>query len=439
MKSVSQGLVSALALAFQRHALLNQQERNRITVALPLSIGWALYPHLGLAATLTTLVDNGPSSNRVDVVFLGDGYTASDLTAGTFDQHIVNYLDYWFADSNNSAPFFRYRNYFNIHKVDIVSNQSGADRLPEGILRDTALDAAYYFDGGPDRLLYINENKANSLRDQALSDASFRAEMQYIVVNSDRYGGGGGNYSVFAGGNEDASELALHEVAHAFSHLADEYVTWATTYSGPEPVAANITKSSTGAKWSQWLGYEQDGLGEIGVYEGAGYYEKGLYRPSQTSKMRSLGYPFNAISREQIILDIYQFVDPLDAWLSNQTPLLDPEAIYVSVIDDEVIHLQWFWDGVLMPDVTTPIFDMSQFEHGTGEYELTVRAFDPTAFDPVNGWVRINSSALEQFVSWQIRLTDDPEHSASVPEPSTLVFISLAGIAVLDWQRQRHS
>ena len=103
--------------------------------------------------TPITMINHGPSSNRVDIVFLGDGYTATDISNGTYVNHINSYVNYMFSPGLNQDPFNRYRNYFNVYRIDVVSNQSGADVPQQGISRDTALDATYRFDGVTDRLL----------------------------------------------------------------------------------------------------------------------------------------------------------------------------------------------------------------------------------------------------------------------------------------------
>src|SRR5688572_15058429 len=38
--------------------------------------------HRGVTSPVTTIVSNGPSSNRIDLVIVGDGYTAGEL--GTY-------------------------------------------------------------------------------------------------------------------------------------------------------------------------------------------------------------------------------------------------------------------------------------------------------------------------------------------------------------------
>ncbi|MDP6045950.1 MAG: M64 family metallopeptidase [Phycisphaerae bacterium] len=379
-----------------------------------------------LAATyaqgVVTVINNGPSANRVDVVFLGDGYTAADHAAGTYTTHINSYLNYMFANTTNSDPFYRYRNYFNVHRIDVTSNESGADKPLDSIYVDTALDASYSWGGGVERLLYVNGSKANAARNASLAGASFSAEMQFVTVNDAKYGGGGGSYAVYAGGNGSAYEVAMHEMGHSFDNLADEYGGSAGPYAGGEPSEVNVTKNSTGAKWSQWLGYNQPGIGVIGAYEGARYYNTGLYRPSNNSKMRSLNQPFDAISREKIILDIYALVDPLDAWRDNSLPLTDPGDLFVERIDDSVIDVEWFVNGAPVAGAAGETFDLLDFGYGAGLYDVEARAYDPTAFDPVDGWVRMNASELEQTIAWDVTLT---------PEPATMALLMFGGLAVL--------
>jgi hypothetical protein len=393
-----------------------------------LLIGFAL-AMLGqpaMAAPFTTIVNNGKSDNRVDMVFLGDGYTSTDLAAGTYDQHVNSYVNYLFSDSLNSDPFFRYRNYFNIHKIDVVSNESGADAPPEGVLRDTALDASYYFDGLTERLLYIDQAKADRVRDRALDTAGFSAELQYVTINDSRYGGGGGAYATYAGGNEFATEVALHETGHTFGNLADEYDGFTELYTGAEPIEANATTDPTGAKWAYWQGYNQPGIGPIGAYNGGRYYNDGIYRPSENSKMRSLYQPFDAISREQLILKIYDLVKPLDRWLDNRTLLTNPDELFVDVVDETVIDLEWFINGNRIGNPGGDRLNLTALGYGAGDYVVSARAFDPTGFDPMNGWVRKDQSKLEQRITWNVKLTADP---TAVPEPGMAIGLGCLALA----------
>jgi len=375
------------------------------------------------SASYDVVVQNGPSSNRVNIVFLGDGYTASEINAA-YTQHINSILSHFFDVGED--PFPRYESFFNVYRVDVVSNESGADVPPDGIFRDTALDASYYFDGTSSRLLYVDNAKATTARDSALAGSGITPHMSLITVNDTRYGGGGGDFAVFPGGNEYAGDLALHELGHSFSGLADEYwdVSQNTTYVGGEPSQVNVTKDPNGQKWSQWLGYV-DSLGTVGAYEGAiGYYTYGVYRPTDYSKMRRIDYKFNAVCREKIILDIYGIVDPLDEYLPTSQLLVDPNDVWVDVVDPNVIQVDWYVDDVLVPGAVAESFRLTDYGFGPGLYSVKAKAFDAT------DWVRVGRQALEQFVTWQVEIT---------PEPACTAVLSVGLVMILRRRRRRRS
>ncbi|MBL9123860.1 MAG: hypothetical protein JNG90_09525, partial [Planctomycetaceae bacterium] len=134
-------------------------------------------------ADYDTVWSNGPSANRVDLVFVGDGYTASQIDT-VYPQHIQAMLDHMFVAEE---PFSRYRNFFNAYRVNAVSNQAGADVPPEGIFRDTALGATYYYDGVTERLLGVNETLAQAAVDGGLAGSGILPEMRLVTVNDNRY------------------------------------------------------------------------------------------------------------------------------------------------------------------------------------------------------------------------------------------------------------
>jgi hypothetical protein len=243
--------------------------------------------------TLSPVRVTGDPDNRVNIIFAGDGYRATEIES-VYKTHVDNATNYFFGNAL-AEPFGRYDGFFNVYRANVVSTQSGTDIPPENIFRNTALDASYYWDGATERLLYVDDAKTDSAVAGALAGTSVMPDMVFVSVNATKYGGGGGTYAVFAGGNSDARELALHEVGHSFAGLADEYFDPGTFYNGPELPQPNVTIDPTGAKWAQWIGYYQLGIGEIGAYEGGHYHEFGVYRPSLNSKMQTLGNPFDAV------------------------------------------------------------------------------------------------------------------------------------------------
>lgn len=366
------------------------------------------------AQQLTTLVDSGPANNRVDMVILGDGYTQADLDAGQFDVHIDSLLDYKFTSGFGGItdPFPRYQSFFNIHKIEIPSAESGADIPSEDISVDTALDASYDT-GGINRLLYINNGLANAARNAALAGTGITADIQYVTVNSTKYGGGGGSYAVYAGGNNSAREIALHEMGHSFIGLADEYDTPSigSLYMGPENSSPNVTINPQGLKWQHWIGYD-DPRGsdlDIGVFEGAAYYPRGLYRPAVNGKMRSIGQAFHAVSREQAILSIYEKVNPLDDWRAGQ--LIAEGELWVEAVDASVIKTDWYVDDVLACEACPQNFNPLSQNLGPGQYTIRAHAYDEVVKNVGTGnaldLVRIDLDELQQEVEWQFVVLDD--------------------------------
>nr|WP_275944444.1 M64 family metallopeptidase [Microvirga flocculans] len=332
----------------------------------------------------------GLSSNRIDMVFMGDGYTSSEIGT-TYAAQVQGLLSYMFNGSLLSEPFGRYRNFFNIHSIDVVSNESGADDPSRGILRDTALDASY-----SGRALNINLDKVDAIEQDVLRSAGFASEMRFILVNSEAYGGAGYDSGIYSAGNEQAYEIALHEIAHAFTGLGDEYDYGAVgAYAGNEPFYANVTKDPAGTKWAKWLGYNQPSIGTIGAYEGAYYHATGVYRPSLDSKMKTLGRPFDVVSREQFVLKFYEFVDPLDGYTNNWVTHHNPTTFFVDTVDPAVIKVDWTLDGKTFANLGET-FHVAKDNYGFGTHTLQARAYDPT------DWVRGDRSSLEQTVSWVI-------------------------------------
>ncbi|MCB9868903.1 MAG: hypothetical protein H6837_03545 [Planctomycetes bacterium] len=260
------------------------------------------------AQTVKTIVNNGSSANRYDIVILGDGYQASEQSR--FDSDCLAVVGKLFA----TEPYKSYALYFNVHTVFRASKDSGADHpdVSPPIVKDTVYDASYNTGGTP-RCLYI-KNTSQALRDAALAPAAEGRVM--VVVNDSRYGGCAGQFAVTYNGSS-MTEVQAHEFGHSFAGLADEYDYPNNTYTGPEPAARNITADPTGkAKWPLWLG-----TSGVSAYEGAGYYLKGLFRPKSNCLMRNLGQPLCPVCGEQIVLSAYATVTPIDNPLPTASTL----------------------------------------------------------------------------------------------------------------------
>ncbi len=320
---------------------------------------------------VTTLLDNGPSGNRIDIVFVGDGYTAGELDTYAAD------VDQLWPTFLAEPPLSTYATYFNIHRVDVTSLESGVDNDPtQGIRRDTALDMGYWC-SGIQRLLCVDVNKANTQAASARDVDSVLA-----LANSGTYGGAGyANLGTVAGHNFAAIEIALHEFGHSFAGLADEYEYGGpTTYTGPEPVAANVSTLDEAQllarekKWYRWLD-----LPAVGAFEGAMYSLYGLYRPTFNSKMRNLGAPFQEVNAERFVRMIYIIVQPIDSATPAGSYPLDSD-FFVDPMDPvgHALDVQWYLDGNAVPGATGTTFDSGTLGLTSGAHDLTVEVVDNT-------------------------------------------------------------
>ncbi len=315
-------------------------------------------------------------ANRVDIVFLGDGYTQPEL--GTYANR-VNVLS---AALMDSAPYNNYQNYFNIHRVDVVSNESGVDNDPIGVFRDTALNMAFSSSAG-NNLLHIDLGQAAAYAQNAPDVDTIIA-----LANSSKYGGTGfyaSSVSTAPAHSASSPEIVKHEFGHGFGQLADEYFAAGTTYPGGEQSRANISVQTaeemltSGSKWASWFDFDSPSTnGPVGVYEGAYHYQFGMNRPSPNSLMRSLGKPFNAPSREAVILEIYKLVQPIDD--SSDPNLIHDETATLFVTPMQPMNydldVSWSLDGALLPGVDSNELPLCSLGLAPGWHAVQVSVVD---------------------------------------------------------------
>jgi hypothetical protein len=250
---------------------------------------------------VTDIEVNAPPSEAVDILILGDGYTAEEM--GKFRADAQRVAEALFE----YTPYRENRASISIRAVEAVSRESGTDEPRKGIWRDTALGCSFNtFESA--RYLTTEDNEA--MREIA---ALAPYDTILIMVNTSRYGGGGiyGLWSVFAADNEYSEYVLIHEFGHSFGALGDEYYSpGATSYDdslfyppGVEPWEPNITAllDRRSLRWGDMIEAgtpiptpaSQEYAGRIGVFEGAGYRARGLYRPCLDSIMfhkAHLGY-----------------------------------------------------------------------------------------------------------------------------------------------------
>ncbi len=187
---------------------------------------------------------------KVDVVILSEGYTTEE--EGKFKTDLERFTKVFFK----LEPYNKLQDKFNIYGIFKPSEESGVDEPRAGIFKNTVLNATFN-SLGSERYLLTEDNKA--MRNLA---AHVPYDAIYIMVNHNRYGGGGiyNSFCTFTSDNQFAEYLFTHEFGHSFSGLADEYYTSETAYNefyprGIEPVEPNITAllDPQNVKWKDLL------------------------------------------------------------------------------------------------------------------------------------------------------------------------------------------
>ncbi len=308
------------------------------------------------ADQVVAIHESGDPATKVDLLLMGDGYTADEH--GAFIAKARELTDILFSTS----PFRERRDDFNIWAVAPAAAQSGVSRPSTGTFRDSPIGATYDAFRS-ERYILTFDNKAMR---RIASSAPY--DFIEILTNTEVYGGGGiyGLFSTAAANSEWAPYLFVHEFGHHFAGLADEYYTSSVAYEAPteitEPYEPNVTAllDPDNLKWKHLMTpntplptpwpkarYEEHSLayqqrrremraanvseaemnalfyytkeyvetlfdesgqnGIVGAFEGGNYQAEGYYRPEQNCLMFTRSESFCAVCAEAIgkVIDEY--------------------------------------------------------------------------------------------------------------------------------------
>lgn len=221
----------------------------------------------------------GDPHDCIDVVIIAEGYTASEIDIFRADaQATVQAL---FAHE----PFGSMRGRMNYLAVMPQAKDSGVSIPRVGEWKQTPLSANF-------DTFYV-ERYLTTQNIFALHDLLDGLPYEHIIIlaNTDTYGGGGiyNSYTLTTAHHPMFKPVVVHEFGHSFGALADEYA-----YAGEEdpyyfpdcePWEQNITtKCDFHSKWQDMI---DAGVKGIGLFEGAGYQPKGVWRPVEDCRMRT--------------------------------------------------------------------------------------------------------------------------------------------------------
>ena len=253
------------------------------------------------------------SDKVINIAFVAEGYTQEQM-----DDYLVD-CKKGVEGIFGFEPYKHLRDRFRVIAVLTPSQDCGPSIPSEGVWHKTAMGSSFDTFG---MARYLT-----TLRIKQMHDAIAGTPYEHIIVmvNTDRYGGGGiyNTLNLLMTKHKLFIEVLVHEFGHSFAGLADEYA-----YEGEEPNdfpldvepwSPNITTlTDFSSKWKDLMpsgkaiistadekNYDTE---TIGLYEGAGCVLKGVYRPTPNCMMKTLKVPvFCAVCNRTIerIIDFY--------------------------------------------------------------------------------------------------------------------------------------
>jgi hypothetical protein len=201
------------------------------------------------AGPVIEILKSGPPERKLDLLVLGDGYTASECK--TFEAQARKFTDALLA----VEPFRSRRADLNVRALCPPARESGVSRPSTGIHRNSPVGSSYDAFGSERYVLALDNRRFREVASQAPYD--FVA----ILANAETYGGGGiqGLYATVAAGSMWAPYVFVHELGHHIAGLADEYFTSDVAYlpgERIEPWERNVTLLSDPSrpKWATTQG-----------------------------------------------------------------------------------------------------------------------------------------------------------------------------------------
>lgn len=354
---------------------------------LLLAIMLALSPVSSWAQpSMTTVLTNGPTNKRINIVFLSEGYT-------------TNELEQFRRDATNTAnalltvpPFDGFRSYFNAYAIAVASVESGSDHPSTGIARNTYFNSTYESYGTAQLLTippndrdgsYANgQGKVTALLNQFMPEW----DIVVLIVNDTVYGGAGGQYMTVSK-HASAPEIARHELGHSFAGLGDEYSTPYPGYPATEEPNTTRETNRNAVKWKAWIDpgtpvptpVGSTTAASVGLFEGAHYNATGWYRPKNSCKMRTLGTAYCEVCQETLVKSIYSRMGTIQgqaptSLLANLVAASSRSfQVETPAPQGRALKVRWTFNGTPLTNTTTNVvISTAQLVAGTNTIKVDV-------------------------------------------------------------------
>ncbi len=257
------------------------------------------------AQTLNPVRETGPRANRINIVYIAEGYTAAQQPVFAGDVAALT------AGLLADEFFGAFADHLNVYRLFVASNQSGADQPQQGLVRDTYFDGFTTSVGTPG---IARMDRVQEMLVQHLADF----DLAFVLVNAPAGGVSplsmGGPSIIVMGMSRDSDgaitaglTLQAHEAGHGFAALHDEYFPEEDSGGPPTPVPSTNTwheADRATVPWRQFLApatpvptqeADVDGPVTPGVFRGA-MHRANRYRWAFDSRMRSTSQSWGGVN-----------------------------------------------------------------------------------------------------------------------------------------------
>ena len=243
-----------------------------------------------------TLQQAADTARCIRVAFVAEGYLQQEMDVFLNDCRIA--MESLFEHE----PFKQNQLKFNMVAVMPPSVESGTSEPNKGIWKNTPLGS--HFD------TFYSERYLTTLHLKKLHDvlAGIPYEHIIVLVNTDRYGGGGiyNSYNLTYAHGKHFRPVVVHEFGHSFGGLGDEYPYGDDDpmyFADTEPWEPNLTtKHDFNGKWENLIKDKK-----AGFIEGGGYLSKGVWRGYENCRMRTNEEPEFCLVCQQALQRLIDF------------------------------------------------------------------------------------------------------------------------------------
>ena len=267
------------------------------------------------------------NNGGINIVIVGDGYDAKDISEGQYMADMQEEIEYFFG----IEPYKTYRDYFNVYTAIALSPESGIGTI--NTIRYAKFETTYT--GGVGLRADYNALFDYAKRMPTVSDGNIDQTLIIVVPNSTDYGGicqmwESGAAIAFCpkstyGYPLDSRGVIQHEAGgHGFGKLGDEYIYHNAfidfcgctccghvfEFNGAKSLGWYDNLELTGKMhqvgWSHLI-FDDRYSDLVDIFEGGYMHTRGVFRSEQNSCMNNDIPYYSTISRESIVKRIKRY------------------------------------------------------------------------------------------------------------------------------------